>query len=124
MNGITTQPLIDLETQIQLRDATPKVMQVPWDMAQQVLDALYEVAETAKSHRDRDGKVYWDTSLKEIAAVGKLPKEVTNIRIGRACRQMGLVMWRTGDGWRVIFGLSQLRILGDYFKRQGHVNER
>lgn len=114
MNGIK-QDLIDLETQMALRDAAPKVMQVPWDAAQQVVDALHEVAEVATSHRDPNGKVYWETTLKEIAKVGKLPENVNLIMVGRACRQMGLITWRKGDGWHVIFSLKQLRILGDYF---------
>lgn len=113
-----TTELFDPKTQMELRQAAPQVTNVPWDLARKVVKGLEAHGEKTTPHKDPSGKIYWEASLKEIREAGEIGSEETlsNNRIGRACKIMGLTGWRETDGYHVAWSKDQLDILKKYFK--------
>lgn len=106
--------LLDLDTWVQVKNSAPKVTVVPFDAAQAGVKALARYAEGNRPNADLDGRKYWEASLKTLVEVGELsaaPKA-----LGRACRSIGLTLWRMADGYHVAWSEEQLAILMEYFK--------
>ena len=115
--------LIDLETLIEMRKAAPKVTRVPFDYAQLAVNALERTSAIYEPYRDREGKAYWDKSLKNLVSVAGITnknstdKAIANYSkmFGTAYRMMGLIEWRKTDGYRVAWSEAQLKILKKHF---------
>jgi hypothetical protein len=116
MNTTQLHDLIDPETWLKLRKVAPKVCQMPRDAARAVVSALAGFASSVEPHEDLDGQSYWQAALREIHEAGAMPKDMSMAHVGAACRLMGLVSWREGDGYHVAWSERQLEILGKYFK--------
>jgi len=91
------------------------VMQVPWDTARMAVQGLHELSVKASAHKDVNGLMYWETTLKELHAAGRLPEATSMTLVGKACRSMGLTLWREGDGYHAAWSDAQLTILKKYF---------
>lgn len=113
-----TSELFDARTQMALREAAPQVTSVPWDLARKVVKGLEAHGDKTAAHKDPNGKIYWEASLKEIRDAGEIGDDlaVSNISIGRACKVMGLTGWRESNGFHVAWSKDQLDILKKYFK--------
>lgn len=112
MNG---DGLIDLETLMELRQAAPHVTQVPFDLARAAVAVMTFFGGTHTPNEDAEGKVYWDTPLKTLA-MSLDHGSVSGKRVGQVCREMGLTLWREGDGYHVAWSQAQLNILKRHFK--------
>lgn len=107
--------LVSLETLVELKKAAPQVTQVPWDVARMVVQGLRELSVRASAHKDVNGLVYWEATLKDVHAAGRLPEQTSMNLTGKACRSMGLTLWREGDGYHAAWSEAQLSILTRYF---------
>lgn len=108
--------LVDLKTLLELKNAAPQVMEVPWDTARMVVQGLRELSREGESHVDVQGRRYWEATLKAIHAAGRLPEATAMMVVGKACRSMGLPRWRENDGYHTSWSDGQLAILVKYFK--------
>jgi hypothetical protein len=108
--------LLSLEMLVELRKAAPQVTQVPWDAARMVVQGMRELSLGQEAHKDFNGRQYWAATLKEIHAAGRLPEATTMALVGKACRSMGLSLWREMDGYHAAWSDGQLSILAGYFK--------
>lgn len=108
--------LIDLETLMALRKAAPQVTAVPFDTARALVQGLYALSQAQAAHTDADGRQYWSATLKEIHTGAHLNENTSMALVGKACRGMGLVLWRENDGYHAAYSEAQLRILRDRFK--------
>lgn len=112
----STTELVDLKTLMALREAAPQVMLVPWDTARLVIKGLIELSAQGAQHEDPTGKKYWQATLKQVHAAGKVSAEASMGSVGKVCRNSGLTLWREGDGYHVAWSKEQLEILKKYFK--------
>jgi hypothetical protein len=108
--------LVSLETLVELKKAAPQVTQVPWEAARMVVQGLGDLSPKTTAHQDFNGLKYWNATLKDIHAAGRLPEETGMNVVGKACRSMGLMLWREADGYHVAWSQAQLDILKKYFK--------
>ena len=102
--------LIDLETMMALRRA------VPFDTARALVQGMFEISAGQAAHTDADGRKYWSGTLKEIHQAGHLSETTSMALVGKACRVMGLVLWRENDGYHAAFSEGQIKILKERFK--------
>jgi hypothetical protein len=114
--GNNQEELFDLDTYVALRKAAPRVTVVHFDAAQIVMFLLLDFSRANNGHVDINGKQYWQASLKDIHAQGKLGEAVSINTVGKSCRLMGLETWRKGDGYYVAFSNDQLAILKRLFR--------
>lgn len=108
--------LIDLDTLVQVKKAAPQVSVVPFDLACWVVRGIAEISKLKKGHIDVNGAVYWEISLQELHSACHFTFDVPFRRVGRACREMGLDLFRKMDGYHVAWSVSQLEILKKFFK--------
>jgi FAD/FMN-containing dehydrogenase len=105
--------LLDLDTWTAVKKSAPKVTGVSWGHACEVVKSMQMVAGDESSAYDGNGQVYWQTTLKHLA----LEIEGLDLKgIGRACRELGLTLWRKSDGYHVAWSLQQMAVLIKYFK--------
>jgi hypothetical protein len=105
--------LLDLDTWAAVMKSAPKVTGVSYGHALEVVKSLNVLSVIGKSGmKDVDGRVYWEATLKEVASDCGMDLKL----VGRACREMGLTLWRKSDGYHVAWSSQQLKILVEYFK--------
>ncbi len=104
--------LIDLNTLIAIKKATPTVTGVSYGHAKAIIEAMVRFVQTPQPGMDDgNGQTYWETSVKILSSESGIKIAL----VGRACREMGLMMIRKGAGYYVAFSKEQLSILTKYF---------
>jgi hypothetical protein len=109
--------LVRPETLVEIKKKSPNVTQVPVDAARMVVSGMQQISSSNPSHEDTNGMQYWTASLKEVWLAARFPEDSNVNTVGRACRSMGLVSWREGNGYHVAWSKDQLSILAEYFKK-------
>jgi hypothetical protein len=104
--------LLDLDTWAAVMKSAPKVTGVSYSHALEVVRSLNVLVIVKNGVKDVDGRVYWEATLKEVASDCAMDLKL----VGRACREMGLTLWRKSDGYHVAWSSQQLKILVEYFK--------
>ncbi len=108
--------LLDFDTLIAVKKAAPQVTVVPYDLACWVVRGMVEISKLNKASLDQNGNMYWQGTVQEVHTACHFDFEVSFMRVGKACREMGLVSWRRADGYHVAWSSTQLEILKRYFK--------
>ena len=103
--------LLDIETLVKIKKAAQEVTPVPFGMAAGIVKEMENVSSEKAAFEDQTGMSYWTSTLKALATATNLqPKEV-----GTICREIGLELWREGDGCHVAWSEPQIEILKKHF---------
>lgn len=105
--------ILDLDTLMAVKKASPKVTGVSYGHTKAVFETILKITrEPRPGMDDGNGQTYWESTVKEICVKSGVEIKL----IGRACREMGLTMWRRGEGYHVAWSSQQLSILISFFK--------
>lgn len=104
--------LLDLDTLMAVKKAAPRVTGVSFGQAQECVKALRQLSDATGLLNDGEGHTYWNATLKAVVELNGLDVKL----VGRACREMGLTLWRKSDGYHVAWSRQQLDILNKFFK--------
>jgi hypothetical protein len=108
--------LLNLETLLALKEATPLITVPSYEAAKAVVKALamYSAGNTAQ--KDCHGVAYWYCPLADLLKLIELPVEFSAHAAGKLCREFQLVMNRENDGYHVGWSQTQLDILSKNIK--------
>lgn len=108
--------LLDLDTFVKVKKASPAVTIIPFDLGCLVVRAMVDYSKTIQPSIDPFSALYWQITLKELTLFVEHPDLISCNQVGRALKAMGLETWRKANGFHVAFSAAQLEILKAYFK--------
>lgn len=108
--------LLDFDTLVEVKKAAPQVTVVPFDLACWVVRGMVEFSGENKASVDRQGQIYWTTTVKSLHEFCQFDFEVSLNTVGRTLKAMGLESWRKMDGFHIAWSQAQLEILKSHFK--------